>query len=130
VTDPAKRFAKTRRTSRVPSLLPSSTNWTPSQGRSNSAASNARGSRRRLAVGSPSLVVLADGVGVFGPPDGTAFGLDLSPEATPPGGLLTVPGLALPVPPLGASASVQAAYLDATSPVGFRLSWARTFSDL
>ena len=63
----------------------------------------------------PYLVVF-DGLGVTGSPSGASF--DAS-------GTFTIPGILLPNPPFGVSATVQAVYLDPSSPVGFRLTWAR-----
>jgi hypothetical protein len=61
-------------------------------------------------------VVVYDGLGLYGPPSGTAFDAN---------GNFVIPGIVLPNPPLGVSASVQALYVDPTSPLGVRLTWAR-----
>jgi hypothetical protein len=62
------------------------------------------------------LLTVFDGLGVFGPATGIAF--DGS-------GTFVIPGIVLPNPPLGLAVTIQAAYLDPTSPIGLRLTWAR-----
>ncbi len=77
-----------------------------------------------LQVGSPGLFPVLDGLGVFGPPQA---GIVMSPNLpgnTAPGGEFILPGLVAPNPPTGAHFTLQAGYLDAASPVGFRLTWA------
>ena len=61
--------------------------------------------------------VLVDGIGVFGAPaPGVAY--DASGE-------FTLPGFVLPNPAFGLTITVQGAYIDPGSPVGFTLHWAR-----
>jgi hypothetical protein len=68
-------------------------------------------------AGSPGpFLVVFDGLGVYGPPSGAAF--DAS-------GRFVIPGILLPNPPLGVSATIQAVYPDPSSPFGFGLTWAR-----
>jgi len=61
--------------------------------------------------------VIVDGIGVFGPP-----GPGVTYDAL---GEFIVPGLTLPNPALGWTITVQGAYIDPGSPVGFTLQWAR-----
>ena len=63
----------------------------------------------------PFLIVF-DGLGVFGPPTGISY------DGT---GTFVIPGIVLPNPPLGLAVTIQAAYLDPTSPIGLRLTWAK-----
>ncbi len=61
--------------------------------------------------------VVIDGIGVFGPPiPGIVY--DAAGE-------FTLPGLTLPNPALGWSITVQGAYINPSSPVGFTLQWPR-----
>jgi hypothetical protein len=62
------------------------------------------------------LVPVLDGLGLFGAPGGFAF------DAA---GRFVLPGIPLPVPPYGITATLQAAYLDPASPIGLRLTWAK-----
>ena len=62
------------------------------------------------------LLTVFDGLGVFGPATGIAFD---------GAGSFVIPGIILPNPPLGLAVTIQAAYLDPTSPIGLRLNWAR-----
>jgi P pilus assembly chaperone PapD len=75
-----------------------------------------------LDVGSPSTLPVIDGLGLFGPPFPIAFGPNVG--GTPPGGSIVFPNLSAPAAPTGVDYAVQAAYLDASSPVGWRLTWA------
>lgn len=75
-----------------------------------------------LDVGSPSMAVLLDGLGLFGPPLGVAFGGPTG--STPPGGAFTLPGIAAPAAPSGVELALQFLYVDPTSPFGWRLGWA------
>ena len=63
---------------------------------------------------------LADGTGLFGPPDGTTLA-----NGGALGGVFTFPGLVMPPAPVGAAARLQAVYLDPAAPGGFRLTWTR-----
>jgi hypothetical protein len=60
--------------------------------------------------------VLLDGAAIFGPSDGAAFDAN---------GSFVLPGIGLPNPPIGITATIQIAYYDPTSPIGVRLTWAR-----
>jgi hypothetical protein len=62
------------------------------------------------------FVVAFDGVGVFGPPQGITFDAN---------GTFVLPGIQLPFPLFGVPVTLQAVYLDPTSPLGFRLTWAK-----
>jgi hypothetical protein len=62
------------------------------------------------------MLPIFDGLGFFGPPDGSAFDAN--------GGFRTIP-FQLPNPALGVVFTTQAVYLDAAAPNGFRLTWAR-----
>ena len=62
------------------------------------------------------MIVPFDGIGVFGP--GTGMTLDAN-------GSFIIPGLGLPAVPIGINATIQVAYLDPTSPIGIRVTWAR-----
>jgi hypothetical protein len=62
------------------------------------------------------FVVVFDGMGIFGPPSGIAY--DGS-------GSFVIPFIPLPNPPFGVAITLQAVYVDPTSPLGFRLTWAR-----
>jgi hypothetical protein len=62
------------------------------------------------------LFPLFDGIGLFLPPDGTAY------DAT---GTFTTPAFALPLPLFGVTFTVQGLYLDLAAPNGFRLTWAK-----
>jgi hypothetical protein len=62
------------------------------------------------------FIPLIDGLGIFGPATGTS--LDAS-------GKFVVPGIYLPNPSVGITATIQVAYLDPSSPIGLRLTWAR-----
>jgi hypothetical protein len=62
------------------------------------------------------LVPVLDGLGLFGP---------AGPFALDGAGKFTIPGIYLPSPPVGITATLQVAYLDPTSPLGVRLTWAR-----
>ncbi len=77
-----------------------------------------------LSVGTPGLFVVLDGIGVFGPPQAGVVMSPNQPGNTPPGGEFILSGLVAPLPSLGASFTLQVAYLDAASPTGFRLTWA------
>jgi hypothetical protein len=79
-----------------------------------------------LRAGTPGQTfALVDGMGLVGPATpGLVFGFD--PNGTAPGGVFTLTGYTMPASPLGARFSMQTAYVDPTSPVGFRLTWART----
>ncbi len=57
-----------------------------------------------------------DSIGVFGTP----FGWGTAPDGT-----FYIDNIVLPNPPAGATFTSQAAYLDPTSPIGIRLTWAR-----
>jgi hypothetical protein len=72
-----------------------------------------------LAGSSGPLLSLRDGLGLLGVPDGSAL------SSLTYGGWVESPPLLMPPTPLGVAAYVQAAYLDPSSPVGFRLSWTR-----
>ena len=72
-----------------------------------------------LSLNLGGIVPLFDGMGVFGAPDGFAF------PGTGVPGRLDIPGFVAPNPALGIDLTVQGAYLDPSSPVGFRLNWAR-----
>lgn len=69
-----------------------------------------------LAVNSATLIPVIDGLGVFGAPSFIAFTSD--PAGTPPGGVVTIPGITQPNPPLGIAATLQYVYLDASHPIG------------
>lgn len=74
------------------------------------------------AAGSTGLwLPLVDGLGVFGPADGTTYDL---------GGNLTLAGFVRPTPALGLSLTLQAVYLDLTAPLGIQLTWPRHTLDL
>ena len=60
--------------------------------------------------------VLADGIGIFQMPDGSSCNAN---------GVFELGGFVLPTTPLGIDMTVQGAYIDPSSPVGFRLTWAR-----
>jgi Subtilase family len=62
------------------------------------------------------LVTVFDGLGVFGPPG--PFVLDAA-------GNFAIYGITLPQPAIGITATLQAAYVDPTSTIGLRLTWAR-----
>lgn len=65
----------------------------------------------------PDWFVLVDGIGVFGPPaPGAVY------DAT---GSYSLGGFAVPSPPWGLTLTVQGAYTDPTTPLGFTLHWAR-----
>lgn len=72
-----------------------------------------------IAVSPATLFSVTDGLGLFGPSSGAAFVLDA--DAPTPGGVAGIPGLTMPLPPLGAIATLQAVYLDPSSPIGLRL---------
>jgi beta-lactamase superfamily II metal-dependent hydrolase len=63
------------------------------------------------------LIVLVDGMGLFGPPQGAAYDAN--------GKFVCPLVLYLPDPPLGINATLQAAYPDPSIPLGIRLTWAR-----
>ncbi len=65
---------------------------------------------------SGSIIPLVDGFGLFSQATGAT--LDAN-------GNFALPGFALPNPPYGFALTAQAVYLDPTSPLGFRLTWAR-----
>ncbi len=71
---------------------------------------------RPVAIGQPDWLVLSDTIGLYGAPFGFTYGA---------GGRLEIPGFVRPNPALGINLTLQGAYIDATSPVGFRLTWAR-----
>ncbi|HYC78985.1 MAG TPA: hypothetical protein VEI02_15265, partial [Planctomycetota bacterium] len=75
-----------------------------------------------LGVGGPVTTPLVDGVGLFGPPAGVVFGAGPA-GATPPGGVFVAPGLLAPAAP-AADLTLQTLYVDPTSPLGWRLTWA------
>lgn len=62
------------------------------------------------------LLPLFDGMGLFMPPDGSAY------DAT---GTFTTFPLLLPIPAAGLTFTVQGIYLDVAAPNGFRMTWAR-----
>jgi hypothetical protein len=68
-----------------------------------------------LAGSNGSWTPVVDGLGLFSPPDGAAF------DAY---GVFRIPGLTMPNPPLGVSVVIQAAYVDPSSVIGLRLTWA------
>lgn len=68
-----------------------------------------------LSLNVGGLIPLLDGLGVFGTPDGAAFATST----------LDLPGFIAPSPALGLDLTVQGAYVDPSSPLGFRLTWAR-----
>ena len=75
-----------------------------------------------LEISSPLLAPIFDGLGLFGPPGGYAFGP--ATGATAPGGTFVLNGLPAPIAPSGASYALQTLYADPTSPVGWRLNFA------
>lgn len=76
-----------------------------------------------LGIDLATMVPVADGMGLFGPPTGAAF--TLVPGATAPSGVFEIGGFVLPLVPMGIDLSLQGIHLDPSSPVGFRLTWAR-----
>ena len=60
-------------------------------------------------------VPVVDGLGVFGPMDGSAFDSQ---------GVFRITNLTMPNPALGVDVVIQAAYLDPGSPIGLTLTWA------
>ena len=68
------------------------------------------------AIGPGLWLPLADGLGLFGPPTGSAFG---------PAGVIVPFSYTLPDPPLGITVTLQGVYLDPTAPQGYFLTWAR-----
>lgn len=81
-----------------------------------------------LAVYTPSLLALIDGIGIYGPALGVTLGND--PNGTPPGGVLTLPGFVEPASPLGLTIAVQLIYLDPAAVAGYRITHVRRFDDL
>lgn len=75
-----------------------------------------------LEISSPSLLPIFDGLGLFGPPAGYAFGP--ATGATAPGGTFVLNGLPAPAAPSAAFYALQTIYADPTSPVGWRLNFA------
>ncbi len=71
---------------------------------------------RPAAIGQPDWLPLIDSIGIYGAP----FGPNLDA-----GGRLVLSGFVAPSPALGISLSLQGAYLDPTSPAGFRMTWSR-----
>ncbi len=68
-------------------------------------------------AGSPGpLIPLIEGLGVFGSPTFTTLLAD---------GSFALPGFVVPATQFGIDLTIQAAYLDASAPYGFRLTWAR-----
>jgi hypothetical protein len=73
-------------------------------------------------AGSPGpYAALLDGMGIFGPADGTALG---------PTARFSLPGLVMPSPPLGVAITLQAAHADPAAALGFHLTWALHTFDL
>ncbi len=77
-----------------------------------------------LSVGSPGLFPVLDGIGVYGPAQPGIVTSPNQPGNTAPGGKFVLTGLTNPNPPLGLHFTLQASYLDPSSPVGFRNTWA------
>lgn len=71
---------------------------------------------RPFVIGAPDWFVLTDGTGIYGGIPG--FGFDAAGEAR-------LSGITLPNPAVGLSLTIQGAYFDPSSPVGFRMTWAR-----
>lgn len=67
-----------------------------------------------LAGSNGTWLPLADGIGLFGPADGSAF------DSV---GIYLFPGLTMPIPLLGVQITCQAVYLDPLAPLGFQLSF-------
>ncbi len=75
--------------------------------------------------GAPGYTPVLDGIGLFGPAvPGVAFSA-AQPGNTAPGGRFVLPGIVAPSPSPSLSFTMQAAYPDPASPVGFRLTFAR-----
>ena len=74
--------------------------------------------------GTPTFFSVIDGLGVFGPADPLGVTQYLPGVTQPFGGFISAP-FTTPNPPSGINMSLQAVYLDATQPFGWRLSWTR-----
>ena len=72
-------------------------------------------------MGAPGWGVLADGMGLFGPPLPIAFDAN---------GRFELPGFVLLNPSLGLSLTVQGVHFDPSAPLGWRIQWARFPDDL
>jgi len=75
-----------------------------------------------VGIDAAAAIPLVDGLGLFGATDGTLL-TSPDPYAGIPGGRLVLPPLAMPQAPLGLTFTLQAAWVDPSAPLGFRLSW-------
>jgi hypothetical protein len=71
-----------------------------------------------------SVFPIADGLGLFGPADGTTIGVAGHPQRS----VFRIGGLTLPNPPIGATVEIQAVRPAPGSAAGITLTWPRTLT--
>ena len=73
----------------------------------------------------PGFSIVMDGIGLIGPPNPLFVTQYTPPPGSPPYGTFLLPPFQTPSPPSGLFVSLQAVYLDISSPDGWTLSWTK-----